>query len=112
MAILNPNIGGSVVKREAKSFSEVTNQLQRDGWERTAEMGNRMVHFEKTGVSITVIDGLAATLIFPSGPLRGMAVSHNVGFVGMDSVVGLGQKSKNDTKKQMKDPRKADNELL
>lgn len=90
MAGLNLNIGMSVMKRETKDIDEVTNQLKRSGWEQTGSLGDRVKYFENSKMSITVIDGPMATLIVPSGPIRGRVFGDSGLMVNQTSVVGLG----------------------
>lgn len=90
------NIGSSVLKREAKSMDKVTDQLKRNGWSKTGEIADHAEYYENSGMSITVIEGLTATLIIPSGPIRGR-VFGNSGFQLDDtSVIGAGADSGTD----------------
>jgi len=96
------NIGGSVMKREAKPLSEVDRQLTGDGWEKTAQPLDRLAYYEKSGINITAMEGPRGTVIFPSGPVRGMMFGKNVSVVSRVSTIGAGKRNnrKEDTTPQ------------
>lgn len=89
MAGLNLNVGLSVFKREIASLSEVQNTLESDGWNRVGEMGDRVQMFEKSGVNITAIEGPMATIVVPSGPIRGKFFSEDSVGINRLSVIGV-----------------------
>jgi len=88
---LNINFGTSVFKRENRPFSDVVKQFQTDGWSRTGEFGNKLVYLQKDGIGITIANGPMATLVFPSGPIRGRLFGTSGLSVGKKSVLGTGQ---------------------
>lgn len=90
----NVNIGGSVIKREARPLSEVDRQLTGDGWEKTAQPLDRLAYYEKSGINITAMEGPRGTVIFPSGPLRGAMFGKNVSLVSRVSTIGAGKRNK------------------
>lgn len=91
MAGLNLNIGSSVVKRETRPLEEISQQLREDGWTQTGSIGERILYFEKSGINITVMKGAMATLVFPSGPIRGRVFGDSGLMFGRASVIGTGR---------------------
>ena len=110
------NFGSSVIKREAKDFSTVTTKLERDGWSNTGGMVDRVQYYEKSGINITVLNGPAATLIFPSGPLRGTLHGRDTKLASRTSVMGMGKNSGSSSSHPTKDKKDtkypSDNTLL
>jgi len=91
MAGPNINIGTSVFKRENRSYTDVLDQFQTDGWNKTGTLGSKATYLEKDGIGITVIDGPMATLVVPSGPIRGRLFGQSGLSIGKKSVLGTGQ---------------------
>lgn len=89
----NLNIGSSVLKRETKPYDEVLSQLRRNGWTQTGSLGDSVRYFENSGFSITVVDGPMATLIMPSGPVRGRVFGNSGLMANQTSVLGMGSDS-------------------
>lgn len=94
------NVGFSVFKREARPYKEVETHLLQEGWMKTGSVGERIHYFESSGINITVIDGMNATLVMPSGPVRGRLFSDSAG--GLMSMSTLGMGSKSDSSNQSK----------
>lgn len=90
---MNLNFGSSVLKREAKPLTDVTNQLKANGWRQTGSLGNRVVYLENSGMNITVIDGPMGTLVVPSGPIRGRVFGDSGLQLNRVSVIGAGSDS-------------------
>jgi len=97
---LNLNIGTSVFKREVKSMEKVTNQLKRNGWEQTGSLGERVKYFENSRFNVTVIDGPAATVVIPSGPIRGRLFGDSGLMANQTSVIGAGSDTGDNMTKQ------------
>lgn len=102
---MNLNLGSSVLKREVKDINEVINQLQRNGWSQTGSLGDSVRYFENSGMNITVIDGPMATLIIPSGPIRGRVFGDSGLVANQTSVIGAGANSGDDSANQEKQAR-------
>lgn len=74
----------SVFKRRDEPLDAVHARLKSQGFEHTGTALNGRIHYHENqeGIALTLVDGPAGTLVFPSGPLRGA-------FFG-DRAVGLG----------------------
>lgn len=90
MTGMNLNIGSSVFKRETKTITEVADRLRRNGWQQTGSMGEKILYFENSGMSLTLVDAPMATLIFPSGPIRGRIFGDSGLDINQISVIGAG----------------------
>ena len=87
----NFNIGTSVLKRETRSIGEVEQKLLNDGWRRTGSAaGGRVRYYEKSGFNITAVSGPMATVLMPSGPLRGSVFGDEAVTIGSMSTIGGG----------------------
>lgn len=80
------NIDLSVFKRRTGSAEEVAKRLTNQGFEETdTVLGGRLIYLENDeGINLTVANGPAGALVFPSGPIRGSLFG--------DSSVGFGKK--------------------
>jgi len=94
------NIGGSVMKREARPKDEVEKHLKQQGWKKEGDLGDRISYFSNSGVGITLVEGPSGTMILPSGPLRGPMFG-GVDFFSRTSVIGAG---KNNTRSKKNKP--------
>lgn len=103
MAGLNLNLGLSVFKREMSSLDEVQRTLENDGWERKGTMGDRVRVFERSGFSITAIEGPMATIIMPSGPIKGRFFSGDSVGVNRLSVIGASNKDRDKESQKQRD---------
>lgn len=113
MAGLNLNFGSSVFKREAKSKMAVERHLQREGWEKTGDIGDRISYFESSGINITVVDGPMGTVILPSGPVRGTIFGVDNKLFSESSVIGAGADNENkDERSQMTGSRRTDDPMV
>lgn len=82
------NIGTSIFKRENKDTVEVIDHFESNGWEVTGTLGDRVTYLENSALSITVIDGVAGTLVIPSGPFRGRFFGESGLMMNNSSVIG------------------------
>lgn len=108
----NVNFGSSVLKREAKPMDEVANQLKRNGWEETGSIGSRARQFENSGLSVTVVDGPMATLVIPSGPIRGKVFGSSGLEANQTSVIGAGAGSSDSSNGQEEKIQKRTDQLV
>lgn len=85
------NFGSSVVKRESKPIEAVEERLLGDGWKKTGEIASgRVRYYQKTGINITAVKGPVATLLMPSGPVRGAFFGDSAVGFNRTSVIGAG----------------------
>mgnify|MGYP006273254335 CR=1 FL=1 len=109
----NRSFGLSVLKREAKPKEDVETFLQRNGWERTGEIGQRVSYYENSGVNITLVEGPRGTVILPSGPIRGTIFGKDNKLVSENSVIGAGSgKKETDAKSQIRGSKRSDNTMV
>jgi len=91
------NIGSSVVKRESKTIEAVEERLLGDGWKKTGEVANgRVRYYQKTGINITALKGPMATVLMPSGPVRGALFGQGAVGLNRSSVIGAGSSTNTD----------------
>lgn len=85
-----PNINLSVVKRSTESIGPVSQSLEEQGFEDTGQlMDGRVRYFENpNGINLTVADGPFATLVFPSGPIRGSIFGNDAVGIGGGIIAG------------------------
>lgn len=66
------------IKRIPGDFDTFQQAVEVVGFEEKSSMGNRVYYHENdVGMGITVVDGLRANLILPSGPVRGRLLSQD-----------------------------------
>lgn len=66
------DIGSSVIKRYDAPASQVRAMLAAGGFQETGSAMNGKVKFhQNSGINLTTVDGPLATLVMPSGPVRG-----------------------------------------
>lgn len=89
-----PSFSTSVLKREDRPIEDVDNRLTNQGWKRTGQIARgRIRYYEKSGFNITAMQGPAGTVLFPSGPVRGLVFGDNA-VTFANSSMGFGQKDK------------------
>lgn len=94
----NMNFGSSVLKRESKDIEVVEDHFINSGWNKTGSaLNGRLRYFEKSGINITALDGPSATLIMPSGPVRGAIFGDES--VGFSRVSVIGASKNEDTER-------------
>lgn len=102
------NIGTSVLKREMSPISKVESRLLSKGWSKTGSaMGGRLRYYENAGFNITALEGPRGTVIFPSGPIRGVIFGENAVVASQTSAIGTGAKTKADEGKDIRNEGKA-----
>lgn len=111
MPELNINIGSSQLKREARDVEVVIKKLKRNGWTQSGSLGDRVLYFENTGMSITVIDGPMGTLVVPSGPVRGRLFGSSGLRINKNSVLDLSSDSDTDKDRQEKQAKRRNERL-
>lgn len=66
------DIGSSVIKRYDAPASQVRAMLAAGGFQETGSAMNGKIKFhQNSGINLTTVDGPLATLVLPSGPVRG-----------------------------------------
>lgn len=111
MAGLNLNVGLSVFKRETQSLDAVQRSLENNGWSRVGSYGGRARVFEKSGISITAVKGPLATIVMPSGPLRGKIFSEDAVGINRLSVIGTSQSSEDNANRKERERQKNEMEV-